>query len=150
MSDIEEIVSESQTTTKSFDLNLIISLIKRKSERISYTKRKGKSDVWKTFDKVIFDGKISPIVKCVLCDKTFNFDSNQGNSHLRRHQQTCVSSVKSLNLKDMFKDYSQYKKSITESAVICCCVDLLPFNLIEGQGLKLLANELVKVGKQND
>jgi hypothetical protein len=132
------------------DITFISKLVKTKSERICYSINKGKSDVWKAFKRVVFEGEDTLFVKCVKCNKLLKYNSYTGNSHLKKHSKKCEESVKSQTISDMFKDYSKFKTKISDSAAICCSVDLLPFSFIKGKGFKILANELVKIGKQSN
>jgi hypothetical protein len=131
------------------DIKFITKLIKLKSDRINYNIGKGKSDVWKVFEKVLIDNKETSFVKCNKCEKLLKYNSKSGNSTLIRHKENCKQNVNQLTLTNMFKDYSTYKTKLADSAAICSSVDLLPFSFIEGKGFNLLANDLIKIGKPN-
>jgi hypothetical protein len=126
------------------DKDFIKKLVSNKSEKISYGINKGKSTVWKTFQQILFENKDTPFVKCNNCLKLFNYNVESGNSSLLRHSKSCQKTSNSQTIDSVFKDYSAEKSKIADKAAICCSVDLLPFAFIEGQGFKLLAQELIK------
>ena len=68
------------------DIKFITKLIKLKSDRINYNIGKGKSDVWKVFEKVLIDNKETSFVKCNKCE-ILKYDSKSGNSTLIRHKE---------------------------------------------------------------
>jgi hypothetical protein len=135
--------------TQKEDINkkdFIKKLIANKSDLISFGQNKGKSEVWKTFDKIIYENKDTNFVKCKNCDDLFKYNVKSGNSTLIRHSETCVKKSNLQAIDRIFKDYSYEKLKIADAAAICCSVDLLPFSFIEGRGFKLLAKELIKCG----
>ncbi len=62
--------------------------IKKLIANKSFRQNKGKSEVWKTFDKIIYENKDTNFVKCKNCD-LFKYNVKTGNSTLIRHSETC-------------------------------------------------------------
>ena len=116
--------------------DFINKLVVNKSDRISYGINKGKSDVWKTFQQILFENKFTQFVECNNCDNLFKYNNKYGNSTLIRHTETCNKKTDVQTIDHIFKDYSNEKSKIADAAAICCCVDLLPFSFIEGLGFQ--------------
>ena len=95
----------------------------------------------------MFENNETHFVKCNKCEELFKYNVKTGNSNLIRHIQNCKPISQNQAINNIFKDYSAKKSKIADAAAICCCVDLLPFNFIEGRGFRLLAKELIKCGQ---
>ena len=68
---------------KKLEKSAVQTLIRQKSERVTYEKNDGTSDVWKQFVKVKVDGDVVPFVKCATCNTALKWKSRDGTSGLK-------------------------------------------------------------------
>ena len=67
----------------------IIKLISSKSERISFSKKSGHSEVWPFFETITVDEAMCSFVRCKPCGALLKWKSRDGTSGLKAHRQSC-------------------------------------------------------------
>ena len=115
----------------------------------------GKSEVWKTFQKIKVDGDVAPYVVCNHCGIAVKYTPSDGTGGMKKHVhhvRPSTSSESSVQLKiSGFTSCSpvacrKAKKEVTSASVKFCAKDIRPFTCVEGDGFKELASAFVHIG----
>ncbi|RWS00995.1 transposable element Hobo transposase-like protein, partial [Leptotrombidium deliense] len=127
------------------------NLIASKSEKLVLKKEeKVKSEVWEGFKRVFVSGERQDFVCCNKCKAVLIHNKKSGTSGLNYHN--CVSVGVNSNQKRISAIFpakqvdSKLKSRIIEAAVLFAAKDLRPFSILDGEGFRLMAQELIAVG----
>jgi len=123
---------------------------------IEFVKHLGKSHLWVSFQKLKLDGVVVPYVVCTICYGVLKYTPSDGTGGMKRHvhrvRQEAASSNTQLKISGFTSTtfepgvYRKAKKQITTSVVQFCAKDIRPFNIVEGEGFKGVARELINIG----
>ncbi|RWS01743.1 transposable element Hobo transposase-like protein, partial [Leptotrombidium deliense] len=132
----------------------IETLIKQKSERITFKEEEqGKSKVWKGFQRVFVDREKQDFVACNNCATLLTHSKTTGTSGLTKHK--CVSvgvNSDQRKINSIFAPKqmdSKLKTKIIKAAVLFAAKDLRPFTILDGDGFRLMAQELIAIGSKS-
>jgi len=139
---------------------VISKLIISKSDRVKLvTYDAGKSDVWASFVKVHVDDKFKDFVKCKSCSTLLKWKPKDGTSGLKAHTRACLaqhSNTAITRLSGFIKCATTTRESrqltptdqaaVTECMARCCARNIRLFNVVEGEGFKKVAQQLINLG----
>ena len=128
----------------------IEQLLRDKSERATVEfHEKGKGDIRKYFKLISVDGIRQNFVLCEHCNSVIAYSGKTGTGGLTRH--TCSRRQRDLNQPQV--NVSSIKRKIPparsqrvkEVTVTFIAKDLRPFDIVDGEGFRKLAQELVNI-----
>ena len=87
--------------------------------------KKFSSNIWNFFDRIeiiLENNKKEIKVKCKICSKLFNSESNSGTSHLKRHNEQCKAknNVDIRNYMQLDKDECENLNFFSYDESSCC------------------------------
>jgi len=88
-------------------------LVKSRSERVSFVKCSGASDVWPQYEKVLVDGAFCCHVRCVPCGALLKWKSRDGTSGLKAHVKSCRSMKRNGDGTNLIYDMPGFSKTAT-------------------------------------
>jgi hypothetical protein len=109
----------------------------------------GKNQKWKEFKRVLFEKKKTNFITCIKCEELITHKKFSGTAPIVSHKCKIENQPK---VDTFFKkqvpniNFNEIKKQLTDSIVKCCALDMRSFSFIEGEGFKLLAQNLIEVG----
>ncbi|XP_039967746.1 uncharacterized protein LOC120779505 [Bactrocera tryoni] len=127
--------------------------VNKKSECVKLIQNeKGRSDEWKLFDCVNYNGNNVDFVCCRSCKHVLVYNSKQGTGTLSRHK--CMSqqdALKSQPKLDMFAKKvvsTRFRDSFARKQLALVAKDLHPFNIIESSGFREYSQALLNIGAE--
>jgi len=143
--------------------SVLAKLVKSNSDRVKLVNyESGKSDVWPSFVKVYLDDNFSQFVKCTACSTLLKWKAKDGTSGLKAHVKSCPAQRKNTAVTPLAEFLTcdsvtptsasrqhlttRDRLDVTECIVRFCARDIRPFNVVEGEGFKDLADKLIHLG----
>ncbi|RWS18884.1 transposable element Hobo transposase-like protein [Leptotrombidium deliense] len=111
-----------------------------------------KSEAWKLFKRVYVDEKKEDSECCNNCNAVLVHKKKTGTSGLLNHK--CISvGIKSdqasiTKIFEATKINSQEKAKLIEAAVLFAAKDLRPFSILDGDGFRAVAEQLIYIGNK--
>lgn len=146
--------NQPKKSKQSFDRDQVQSVIRRESDRVSYSIF-SKLDKFNKFRRVEIDKQVTDYVVCLTCNDKYliRYVTTKGASNINKHLELYNKDnqprhgSKQLELeKIMYQKVKLVdKQAIADATAICCAVDFRPFTIIEGEGFRELVQEIIKI-----
>jgi hypothetical protein len=150
------------TTSTTYTKKQILEMMEKKNPLVALVKPKHvKSVKWDNYLQIYVNGFAQSFISCIKCYCVLAWKSCDGTNVMDKHNKSCkqqsssssskqqtIDSFYSTNNNTQKRLITSTKRKLINTLAEFCAVDNLPFNLINGEGFKELAESLIKAGRQ--